>query len=90
MIQRCHRKKFPHNDLLIYQENQQRLEQLQPKITEMNELMSQMKGAEGVDPEELSQLQVELADFDSRLSTVTEQINDEEKRLDFCPLVLFT
>ena len=90
MIQRCHRKKFPHNDLLIYQENQQRLEQLQPKITEMNELMSQMKGAEGVDPEELSQLQVELADFDSRLSTVTEQISDEEKRLDFCPLVLFT
>ena len=56
----------------------------------MNELMSQMKGAEGVDPEELSQLQVELADFDSRLSIVTEQINDEEKRLDFCPLVLFT
>lgn len=59
------------------------MEQLQPKITEINELMSQMKGAEGVDPEELSQLQAELADFGSRLSTVTEQIKDEEKRLDF-------
>jgi predicted nucleic acid-binding Zn-ribbon protein len=56
------------------------MEQLQPKITEMNELMSQMKDAEGVDPEELSQLQSELKDFDSQLSTITEQITEEEKR----------
>ena len=65
---------------LFLQENQQRVEQLQPKITELNELMSQMKDAEGVDPEELSQLQSELKDFDSRLSTITEQITEEEKR----------
>ena len=65
---------------LFLQENQQRMEQLQPKITELNELMSQMKDAEGVDPEELSQLQSELKDFDSRLSTITEQITEEEKR----------
>ena len=64
----------------IVQENKQRMEQLQPKITEMNELMSQMKDAEGVDPEELSQLQSELKDFDSQLSTITEQITEEEKR----------
>ncbi len=64
----------------IFQENKQRMEQLQPKITEMNELMSQMKDAEGVDPEELSQLQSELKDFDSQLSTITEQITEEEKR----------
>ena len=65
---------------LFLQENQQRVEQLQPKITELNELMSQMKDAKGVDPEELSQLQSELKDFDSRLSTITEQITEEEKR----------
>ena len=65
---------------LFLQENQQRMEQLQPKITELNELMLQMKDAEGVDPEELSQLQSELKDFDSRLSTITEQITEEEKR----------
>jgi septal ring factor EnvC (AmiA/AmiB activator) len=56
------------------------MEQLQPKITELNELMSQMKDADGVDQDELSQLQSELKDFDSRLSTVTEQITAEEKR----------
>ena len=56
------------------------MEQLQPKITELNELMSEMKDADGVDPEELSELQSELQDFDSRLSTVTEEINEEEKR----------
>ena len=58
------------------------MEQLQPKITELNELMSQMKDADGVDQDELSQLQTELKDFDSRFSTVTEQITEEEKRWD--------
>ena len=56
------------------------MEQLQPKITELNELMSQVKDADGVDQDELSQLQTELKDFDSRFSTVTEQITEEEKR----------
>ena len=56
------------------------MKQLQPKITEMNELMSQMKDAEGVDPEELSQLQSELKDFDTRRSTVTEHITEQAER----------
>jgi hypothetical protein len=56
------------------------MEQLQPKIVEMNELMSQMKDADGVDAEELSQLQSELKDFDTRCSTVTENISAEAKR----------
>ena len=64
----------------IVQENKQRMEQLQPKITEMNELMSQMKDAEGVDPEELSQLQSELKDFDSRMDTLNDDISKEEDR----------
>ena len=62
------------------QENQQRMEQLQPKITELNELMAQMKDAEGVDPEELSELQSELKDFDSRTETINDEITKEEKR----------
>ena len=56
------------------------MEQLQPKITEMNELMSQMKDAEGVDPEELSELQSELKEFDSKIGTLNENIKSEEKR----------
>ena len=55
------------------------MEQLQPKIAELNELMSQMKDAEGVDPEELSQLQSELKDFDSRKAAVNEDISPEER-----------
>ena len=62
------------------QENQQRMEQLQPKITELNELMAQMKDGEGVDPEELSELQSELKDFDSRTETINDEITKEEKR----------
>lgn len=42
--------------------------------------MSQMKIADGVDPNELSQLQSELADFNARVSTVTENILQEKKR----------
>ena len=56
------------------------MEQLQPKITEMNELMSQMQNAEGVDPEELSQLQAELKDFDSRSEALNEDVGKEKKR----------
>ena len=62
------------------QENQQRMEQLQPKITELNELMAQMKDAEGVDPDELSELQSELKDFGSRTETINDEITKEEKR----------
>ena len=62
------------------QENQQRMEQLQPKITELNELMAQMKDAEGVDPDELSELQSELKDFCSRTETINDEITKEEKR----------
>ena len=56
------------------------MEQLQPKITELNELMAQMKDAEGVDPEELSELQSELKDFDSRTEAINDEITKEEKR----------
>ena len=64
----------------MLQENEQRMERLQPKITELNELMSQMKDADGVDQDELSQLQSELKDFDSRKESVNDDINKEEKR----------
>jgi predicted nucleic acid-binding Zn-ribbon protein len=64
----------------MLQENKQRMEQLQPKITELNELMSQMKDVDGVDQDELSQLQTELKDFDSRKESVNDDINKEEKR----------
>ena len=56
----------------LFQENKQRMELLQPKITELNELMSEMKDADGVDPDELSQLQYELKEFDSRMENVNE------------------
>jgi predicted nucleic acid-binding Zn-ribbon protein len=64
----------------MLQENKQRMEQLQPKITALNELMSQMKNADGVDQDELSQLQTELKDFDSRKESVNDDISKEEKR----------
>jgi predicted nucleic acid-binding Zn-ribbon protein len=64
----------------MFQENKQRMEQLQPKITALNELMSQMKNADGVDQDELSQLQTELKDFDSRKESVNDDISKEEKR----------
>jgi predicted nucleic acid-binding Zn-ribbon protein len=64
----------------MFQENKQRMERLQPKITELNDLMSQMKDADGVDQDELSQLQTELKDFDSRKESVNDDINKEEKR----------
>ena len=56
------------------------MEQLQPKITELNELMSEMKDADGVDPEELSQLQSELKDFDSNIESLNEDMGKEEQR----------
>ena len=48
------------------------MEELQPKITQLNELMSEMKDADGIDPDELSQLQYELKEFDSRMESVNE------------------
>ncbi|XP_028414728.1 nuclear anchorage protein 1-like isoform X2 [Dendronephthya gigantea] len=65
---------------ILLDENRQRMEQLKPKITELNELMSQMKDADGVDADELAQLQSELSDFDSKLETLNEDIKNEEKR----------
>ena len=56
------------------------MEQLQPRITELNELMSQMKDADGVDQDELSQLQSELKDFDSKMDTLSDDISKEEER----------
>jgi peptidoglycan hydrolase CwlO-like protein len=56
------------------------MEQLQPKIVEMNELMAQMKDADGVDAEELSQLQSELEEFDTKIGALNENISQEEKR----------
>lgn len=64
----------------LFQENKQRIEQLQPKITELRELMSQMKNAEGVDPQEYSQLRSELNDFDSKMESLNKEISKEEKR----------
>jgi prefoldin subunit 5 len=58
--------------LFLSQENKQRMEELQPKITQLNELMSEMKDADGIDPDELSQLQYELKEFDSRMESVNE------------------
>ena len=66
----------------MFQENKQNMEQLQPKVAELRELMSQMKDAEGVDPEEYSQLRSELNDFDVKLETLNEDIDKEEKRYD--------
>ena len=48
------------------------MEELQPKITQLNELMSEMNDADGIDPDELSQLQYELKEFDSRMESVNE------------------
>ena len=64
----------------LFQENKQRMEQLQPKITELRELMSQMKNADGVDPQEYSQLRSELSDFNSKMESLNEEISKEEKR----------
>jgi prefoldin subunit 5 len=58
--------------LFLSQENKQRMEELQPKITQLNELMSEMNDADGIDPDELSQLQYELKEFDSRMESVNE------------------
>ena len=66
----------------MFQENKQNMEQLQPKVAELRELMSQMKDAEGVDPKEYSQLRSELNDFDVKMETLNEDIDKEEKRYD--------
>ena len=66
----------------MFQENKQNMEQLQPKVAELRELMSQMKDAEGVDPKEYSQLRSELNDFDVKMETLNEDIGKEEKRYD--------
>lgn len=49
-------------------------------MKELNELMSQMKVADGVDPEELSELQSELTEFDSKMDALNEDIGKEEDR----------
>lgn len=42
--------------------------------------MSQMNVADEVDPDELSELQSELANFDKRVSEVTKNISQAEKQ----------
>lgn len=54
--------------------------QLQPKITQLNEMTTQMEGADGVDVNEFAEIKSELADFNSRWVVITEQTNEEEKR----------
>ena len=54
--------------------------QLQGKITELNEKNKEMAEAENVDPQEYKELQSELEDFNSRWSTVSEDVKEEEKR----------
>lgn len=58
--------------------------QLQSKITQMNEMVGQMEGADGVDANEYAEVKSELADFDTRWSTVAEQTSEEEKRWEMC------
>lgn len=54
--------------------------QLESKVSQLNNMTAQMEGADGVDSNEFAEVKSELADFNSRWSTATEQIKEEEKR----------
>ena len=56
--------------------------QLQSKVDQLNEKNKEMDGVEGVDIDEYKELQSELNDFSTRWSSVSEDIKEEEKRLD--------
>ena len=56
------------------------MDHLEEKITELNNLMSEMKDAENVDPEELEELQNDFKDFESRRTHVNNFISTEKER----------
>ncbi|XP_046849637.1 utrophin-like isoform X2 [Xenia sp. Carnegie-2017] len=64
----------------LLDENIQRMDHLEEKITELNNLMSEMKDAENVDPEELEELQNDFKDFESRRTHVNNFISTEKER----------
>ena len=71
------------NEMLMmsaFQENIQRMDHLEEKITELNNLMSEMKDAENVDPKELEELQNDFKDFESRRTHVNNFISTEKER----------
>ena len=53
---------------------------MQPKVSQLNDICTQLEGADGVDADEYTEIKKELADFNSLWSTVTEETAEEEKR----------
>ena len=56
------------------------MQELQPKIKELNETNKTMAKAEGVNRQEFSDIQTELGELGQRWSTLIQQNNEENKR----------
>ena len=62
------------------QQNKDQMDEIQAKIRELKQLEKDMDGAEGVDANELEELQAELNSLDSRWTKLTDDIDSEDKR----------
>ena len=64
------------------------MQELQPKIKELNETNKTMAKAEGVNRQELSDIQTELGELSQRWSTLIQQNNEENKRYKLTKVIL--
>jgi hypothetical protein len=56
------------------------MDEIQTKIRELEQLRKDMDGADGVDPEELEDLQAGSDALDTRWTTVTDDVEAEDQR----------
>ena len=71
---------FLENVLFFSQENQEKMEDVQKKIRQLQEMKGTMEGVDGVDPKEFSEIQAEVQDLNTRWITVTNDVDNEEQR----------
>ena len=60
------------------------MDEIQTKIHELEQLKKDMDGAEGVDAQEMEDLQAGLDSLDLRWDTLTDEIESEDQR--YCTL----
>lgn len=58
------------------------MQELQPKIKELNDTNRQMADSEGVDRQEFADIQGELRQLSNRWSALIQENNEQTKRLD--------
>lgn len=64
----------------MLQRNKDQMDEIQRKIHELQQLRKDMDGADGVDPQELEDLQADIDSLDTKWTTLTDDINAEETR----------